>query len=278
MPTATSSDGTKINYLKSGSGPALVLVDGAMCSTAFGPAESLTKVLSSRFTVYTYDRRGRGASGPIDPDYDTLREVEDLAAVLAAAGDGAYLFGQSSGSVLVLEAANRLPGIAKIATYEAPFIVDDATNPRPAGLVDQMKRLVQAGQGSAAVKLFMRTVQAPAPVIFIMSLTPVWKKMTATAPTLPYDLTLVQQYGDGNPIPAGRWSRATMPALVMAGAKSPAWMQHAQAAIAHNLPVATYRTLPGQTHMLKADALAPALYEFLLDEAVQPEAAPKVEA
>jgi pimeloyl-ACP methyl ester carboxylesterase len=112
---ARSADGTPIAYERSGSGPPLVLVDGALCQRSMGPARGLAKELGARFTVYAYDRRGRGESGPGASAYDVAREVEDLRAVLDAAGGRAHVFGSSSGGVLVLEAARQGAGSDRLA-------------------------------------------------------------------------------------------------------------------------------------------------------------------
>ena len=106
MPTVASKDGTTIAYDKLGQGPALVMVDGALCSRVMGPGSSLAPYLSSHFTVFTYDRRGRGDSTDTAP-YAVEREIEDLDAVIAEAGGSAYVFGLSSGAALALEAAAR---------------------------------------------------------------------------------------------------------------------------------------------------------------------------
>src|SRR3954449_9096410 len=88
---ATSADGTRIAYEVSGAGPALVLVDGALCQRSMGPARPLAKLLAAQFTVHAYDRRGRGESGAGETPYHPDREVEDLAAVVAAAGGHAHV-------------------------------------------------------------------------------------------------------------------------------------------------------------------------------------------
>src|SRR3954466_9416622 len=89
----TSADGTEIAYEVHGSGPAVVLVDGALCQRSMGPARGLAKELADRFTAYAYDRRGRGESGPGASPYAVEREVEDLLAVIEAAGGSAHVFG-----------------------------------------------------------------------------------------------------------------------------------------------------------------------------------------
>src|SRR2546422_6106803 len=120
-----SKDGTPIAFERTGQGSPLILVDGALCYRAMGPNGPLAKLLAPHFTVFTYDRRGRGDSGDTAP-YAVEREVEDLEALVNEAGGAAFVWGVSSGAVLALEAANRLTGIKKLALYEAPVIVDDS--------------------------------------------------------------------------------------------------------------------------------------------------------
>ncbi len=119
-----SKDGTAIAYDRVGQGPAVILVDAAMCYRKMGPSAALARLLAEHFTVFTYDRRGRGESGDA-PAYTVAREIEDLDAVLQAAGGAAAVWGTSSGAVLALDAATCLAGIKQVATYEAPLIVDD---------------------------------------------------------------------------------------------------------------------------------------------------------
>src|SRR5262249_32465298 len=123
MKTVTSEDGTTIAYDQTGNGPPLVLVDGALNSRAFGLNRPLAAILADRFTVITYDRRGRGDSGDTQP-YAAQREIEDLAAVIDATGGPAHVYGISSGAGLALETACAVPAhVAKLALYEAPFVV-----------------------------------------------------------------------------------------------------------------------------------------------------------
>ena len=267
MQTVISKDGTKIAYEKVGQGPALVLVDGALCYRDFGPSRSLAKQLQDDFTVYMYDRRGRGNSGNAKP-YALDREIEDLAAVIEAAGGSAYVFGQSSGGVLALEAANRIPTtVTKLAVYETPLFVDATHSPLPADFIERVNGYVQVGNPGKAVKMFMRLVGTPAIFVALMPLMPIWKKLTAVAPTLAYDFTFMEQYQQGRPLLANNWSRATMSTLAAVGSKSPVWMQHAISEVAKVLPQARYSVLQGQNHMVKAEVLAPILREFFGDHA-----------
>jgi pimeloyl-ACP methyl ester carboxylesterase len=273
----TSADGTPIAYDRVGSGPALILVDGALCHRRFGPSAAIAKALATRFTVFTYDRRGRGDSGaapaststtsPADGRHATdaaTREVEDLEAVIAAAGGHAFVCGISSGAALALESANRGADIAKLALFEAPLIVDDQRAPIGEEYLATLKTMVAEDRRSDAVRYFMKAVQVPAIFVALMRLMPAWSKLKATAPTLVNDVSLVEPFWRGRPLPKDRWSHVRVPTLVMDGSKSPAWMRNAQHALAAVVPNATTRTLDKQTHMVNANVLASALTEFFL--------------
>src|SRR5574342_253652 len=125
MPTVRSKDGTAIAYERLGEGPPLILVDGALCSRAFGPMPKLAPLLAPHFTVFMYDRRGRGESGDTKP-YAKERELEDIGALVQAAGGKAHLVGLSSGAALVLEAAAAGLRVNRVAAYEPPYMVEDA--------------------------------------------------------------------------------------------------------------------------------------------------------
>jgi alpha/beta hydrolase family protein len=261
METALSRDNTPIAYSRVGNGPALVFVDGALCYRASGPSGPLATQLASHFTVFTYDRRGRGQSGNTTP-VTVEREVEDLAAVIDAAGGRAFVYGASSGAVLALEAAHRGLPITRLALYEPPFIVEGSRDPMPPDFFIRLNAALEQQRRGDAVKMFMKLVQVPAVFIVMMRFMPAWSKLTAVAHTLPYDITLVKDYQQGQPLPPSRWSGATSPTLVMDGGKSPAWLRNAARALADVLPQASYRTLPGQTHMIDAKAHVSPLVEF----------------
>lgn len=261
MSTVKSKDGTTIAYEKKGSGPALILVDGAMCYRKSGPNAALAEQLAPYFTVYTYDRRGRGESTDTAP-YTIEREIEDLEALVNAAGGSVFLYGISSGGALALEAAQRIPGVKKLALYELPFIVDDSRPPLPADNVAVFDRLIADSRRGDAVARFMKQVEVPSFFVFLMRFMPVWKTLTSIAHTLPYDLSLTWDKQLGKPLPKDRWTQATIPTIVMDGGKSPIWMRNGMKALSTVLPNAKYRTLDGQTHILKAEAVTPVLREF----------------
>jgi pimeloyl-ACP methyl ester carboxylesterase len=260
---ATSADGTPIAYEVTGQGPAIVLVDGALCSRAMGPSRGLAAALAEDYRVFAYDRRHRGESGPGASPYAIEREVEDLAAVIDAAGGEAHVFGSSSGGALALEAARTGVAIKRLATYEVPFIVDDTRPANDPQLPQRLEAMVAEGRRGDAIKTFMQTVGAPAPVVAMMRLMPVWRKLTGVAHTLPYDLSLVIEHEQGRPLPEGCYDAVTPETLAIAGGKSPEYLRNAQAAIAGAVPNARLAVLPGQTHMIKANVVAPVLRDFL---------------
>jgi len=261
MPRVTSKDGTSIAFDRAGSGPPLILVDGALCYRGFGPMQSLASHLSSHFTVFTYDRRGRGESANGRP-YAVEREIEDLDALIREAGGEAYAYGASSGGGLALEAANRGSALRKIAVYEPPYVLDDSIAPVPEDYVARLNQLVAAGRRGDAVKMFMRTVGTPGFFIAIMQVLPMWPKLKGVAHTLAYDFTLMGDGQRGKAFPPGRWASVRAPVLAMDGGKSPAWMRNSVRSLAQAVPNGRYRTLPGQTHMVKTKVQVPVLVEF----------------
>lgn len=249
---ATSKDGTQIAYEKTGSGPALVLVEGAMCYRDFGPARDVAAALADAYTVYIYDRRGRGESGDTQP-YAPAREVEDLAAVIEAAGES-FVMGQSSGGALVLEAAAAGVPMRKLASYEAPYVGQSED------FLAKQKQLIASGNRKGAIDYFMTTmVGGPWFLPLMMRLMPkVFTKLQAIAHTLPYDTELL----DGFTVPRERFGRITVAALVLGGGKGKPNMQKAVRDVAEAVPGATLRILDGQTHQVKTAVLAPELREF----------------
>jgi len=259
MPVATSADGTAIAYERTGTGPALILVDGAMCYRAAGPMRPLAALLQDSFTVYTYDRRGRGESSDTTP-YAVAREVEDLQALIAQAGGEACVYGISSGAALALATAAAGPGITKLALFEPPFMAEVEDGARIKEYTERLRELLDAGRKGDAVALFMTHVGIPAEAIAGMRAQPGWATLEAIAPTLAYD---DQVLGDGS-VPRDLASRIAVPALVLDGAASPQRLQQAAKATADALPTAEHRTLEGQTHDVSPDALAPVLVEFFV--------------
>jgi pimeloyl-ACP methyl ester carboxylesterase len=260
MRTVSSRDGTTIAYDQQGNGPVVILVGGAM-STRSGPWwEQLVELLGKDFTIISYDRRGRGDSGDTAP-YAVEREVEDLEALITAAGGPASLFGMSSGAVLALHAGASGLNIEKLALYEPPFIVGSNGPRPPEDAVKQLTELASSGRRGEAVEFFMTQVMGiPAGFVAQMKHTPMWPGLEAVAHTLAYDITIM---GDWS-LPH-RLASVTIPTLAIDGENSPALLRDAVQAVADTLPNARRRTLEGQTHDVSMEALAPVLAEFFAE-------------
>jgi pimeloyl-ACP methyl ester carboxylesterase len=263
MEAVHSKDGTTIAFERSGEGPTLVLVDGAIQHRAidqFGPETA--RLLGSGRTVVRYDRRGRGDSGDTPP-YAVDREVEDLGALIDAVGSPAFVSGLSSGGVLALEAAARGLPIARLAVYEPPFVVEDSRPPLPVDYVETLTELVAAGRRGDAVEYFMtQAVGMPPEAVAGMRGAPFWPALEGVAHTLAYDGAFMAGVATGSPESLRRWASLTVPTLVVDGGASPPWLHAAADALAGVLPHARRETLAGQTHDVAPAVLAPVLEAF----------------
>ena len=267
MPTVTSKDGTKIAFEKVGSGPAVILVNGAMSyRRAFDTTlEDLAELLGEHFTAYDYDRRGRGEStdNTDAKSFTKEREIEDIQALVEDAGGEAMLVGFSSGGAVALETTAVTPGVTKAFVYEVPFIVDDSRQPLDDYEVYTTK-LVAEGQIDELIEYFI-TVVAGIPAEFVGGIKQdkaMWERMRAIAPTIPHDAAFMSELMKGKPLPAGYWSKVKVPVLVGDGGASPAWLHNAAEALAEALPDASRKTFEGQTHSVDPKVIAPAIIEF----------------
>lgn len=263
METVLSRDGTKIAFDRLGRGPALILVAGA---TADRSAEMvLATVLAPHFTVFAYDRRGRGDSGDT-PSYTVEREFEDIEALITEAGGSAFVFGHSSGAVLALRAAASGLSIPKLAVYEPPFIVDDTRPPLPKNYVTHLNELISSGRRGDAMEYFMtQAVGVPGEFVAQIRSSPMWPNMEKIAHTLAYDGTVMGDTMSGKPLPDSPWGFVAVPVLVMDGGASPEWQRNGVRALVNILPNVQYLTLEGQDHGPADGVLAPALIEFFID-------------
>ena len=261
MATVTSKDGTTIAFERSGQGPPLLLVGGALNDRH--AAATLAALLAPDFTVHAIDRRGRGDSGDTPP-YAVEREVEDLLALVEDAGGTSYAFGLSSGAVLALETATASDRITKLVLYEPPFIVDDSRPPVPDDYVEHLEELTASGRRGEAVEYFMTAgVGLPEEAMPSIRGSPFWSSLESLAPTLAYDGRIMGETLTGEPLPADRWSSVTIPTLVIDGGASPPWLRNAARALVDVLPNARRLTMDGQTHEVDPTLLAPVMTEFL---------------
>ena len=264
MKNVHSADGTTIVFDQFGQGPALIFVTGAIATRA--DVVSQQESPSLPFTVFAYDRRGRGESGDTPP-YAVEREVEDLDALITEAGGSAFVFGHSSGAVLALEAARLLPSrITKLAVYEPPFIVDDSRPPVPDDYVTRLTELVSSGHRGETVEYFLaKALCVPAEEIAHTRNSPMWEVMVTRAHTLAYDGAIMGDTMRGNPLSLRKWACVSVPTLVMDGGKSPAYMHYGAQALTDVLPNARHHRFPDQDHGIPPEMLFPVLVEFFKD-------------
>jgi pimeloyl-ACP methyl ester carboxylesterase len=255
METVTSRDGTEIAFDRVGQGPPVILVSGGSVDRM--SLAGLSGQLSSDLTVLNYDRRGRGPSGDAQP-YAIDREIEDIEAVIEAAGGEAGIFGSSSGAVLAMFAAGAGLPITKLAMWEPPYMPDGMPTP-PADQVEQYERMVAEGRRGDAVEYFMsKVVGMPPEFVAGARSQPWWSATEALAHTLAYDARIMGDYR----IPTDRAANVKVPALVIAGGADMPFMRDTAAALAEALPDGETRFLDGQGHDVDMAVLAPVLMEF----------------
>lgn len=260
MQLVTSRDGTRIAYDKVGKGPALILVNGALATRS--SSSELAQLLAPHFTVYSYDRRGRGDSTDTKP-YSVKREIEDMAAVIDAAGGSAHVYGKSSGAGLALEAASSLGDkVEKLAIYEAPYSEAEGAAEEWKAFRSKLDGLLAAGRRADAVTAFMKFVGAPDEAIAGMKASAAWPDMEAMAPTLGYDNAVL---GDDRSVPVAMAAKVEAVTLVMDGSASAGpmpFMRPTADKLAKAIPDARRRTVAGQAHDVDSKVLAPILREF----------------
>jgi pimeloyl-ACP methyl ester carboxylesterase len=250
----TSRDGTSIAFERVGAGPALILVDAAGNYRDFRPLRAPVERLAADFTVYVYDRRGRGASADTPP-YAVEREVEDLAALIGVAGGSAFVYAMSSGCLLALHAAAGGLAIPRLALFEPPIEPREAAGGQSA-FPSELAELVAAGRRRDAVEFFQRGIGVPDEILAQMT-PPVWAALEAIAPTLVYDSVV----SDAMSLALVR--SVTVPTLVIASQGSSGDLTGMAATVAEALPNGTHRSLPGDWHGVPDETLAPVLTEFL---------------
>lgn len=260
MQTVTSKDGTKIAFDRLGSGPAVILVNGALADRA--ASADLARLLAQQFTVYSYDRRGRGDSGD-SKTYLLEREIEDIEALIDASGGAAHLVGFSSGAALSLQAASALgPKIKKLAIYEAPYDEAEGAATKWQTYRSEQADLLDAGRRGDAVLHHLTFVGVPEPAIAEMTASPAWAGMEQMAPTLRYDVAAI---GDDRSVPVERAAQIKASVLVLDGGASREAMPFMRVSadkIAQAVPNGRRHTIEGEGHNVSPTAIAPVLIEF----------------
>jgi len=260
METVISADGTGIAYWREGSGPPLLLVHGGVWDHLAW--HFVVPFLARKFTVYTFDRRGRGESGDTPP-YAVERELDDIDALLQMIRDPAHLLGHSAGGILALLAAERTDNLLSLILYEPAFVVDGARQRPAPDVLEKMRSLLAAGDPDEVIRIAMReTLALSESEIAAMEAGPGWEHLRAVAHTVPDDLELWNV-----PLVPESVHAVRTRTLLLTGSESPAWLQQAAQAVQAALPFARLRVLAGQEH--HATLTAPEMFAQVVTNFVE---------
>lgn len=260
METTASADGTTIAYDARGSGPLVVIVGGAFNDRGTW-AELADSLADDGFTTVSYDRRGRGGSGNTEP-YAVEREIDDLAAVIAAAGgDGpVHAHGVSSGGALLLRAVAAGLPMARISALEPPWRAPGAPPPPPR-YIATLQSYVDADDRDGLVEYFQRQVVGlPPELVQSFRGTPMWAALTALAPTLVHDGLVLG--GDDHALPTDVLAQVGIPSLVVTSSGTAGWLGQTAEPVAAALPRGEWVRLEGGYHQVPPGVLAPVLAGF----------------
>jgi pimeloyl-ACP methyl ester carboxylesterase len=250
-----SADGTQIAYEKSGEGPPLIITGGSLGDHRF--YIPLAAELARHFTVYNFDRRGRGQSGDTQP-YAVEREIEDVDALITDIGEPVFVYGHSAGSALALRAAAAGLTIAKLVLADPPYRrhgdTDDAARARQADEARTIQALHDRGDHRGNAAFFLSGFGLPPEAVDEMLESPAGGMMIDSARALPYDYAMV---GD-NLVPDALAAEVAVPTLVVAAASA---RKTAEALVA-NIPNARIQPMPASAHELAPTDIAKVVVSF----------------
>ncbi len=252
MEGVTSGDGTRIAFERSGAGPALLIVGGSLADHRF--YAPLADALADNFTVYNFDRRGRGESGDTEP-YAVDREVEDVGALIAQAGESVLVYGHSAGAALALRAAAAGLNVARLALADPPYAPrgedDEAARAEHAEQAARIQELNGRGDYEGSVKYFLKDFGLSDEDLEAMLRSPAGEGMLDCARALPHDYAVL---GDGL-VPTELAARTDVPTTVLA-----AWsMPETARVLADAMPDARFRAMDASAHELPPEVMAPIL-------------------
>lgn len=252
-----SADGTRIAFDRLGDGPPLIVIGGILCDRE--TTRSLAETLSEHFTVFNYDRRGRGDSGNNSP-YSVQREIEDLGALISHVGSGSAVYGHSSGAGLALKAAATGLPITRLVLHEPPYDDDDDSRPEARRLAGGVRAAITENRPADAIRLFLETAGMPPEMVEVMAADP---KTQAIAPTMPHDFEVMDNLTTGGTIPEDLVRAITVPTLVIAGDTSPDFFRETAVRITALLRDGRHTLLKDADHAAPAEVVAPAVTAFL---------------
>ena len=254
-----STDGVEISVLKSGSGPALLLVHGALLNAIMSWFAVLPR-LADRFTVYAMDRRGRPPSGD-GKEYSIALEAGDLASVIAAIGENVVVLAHSYGALVTLSAVPDLRSVSRLILYEPPGVIP---GPESTDAVQKMERALEAGNREEIVTLFLRDqIGAPPEVLAAFKQSPAWPAVLEISSTLPRESRTV----NSSPLSVDSLKSCSIPIVILAGSETKGRMREGVDLLSRTIPGSRMLILEGQGH--SAMLQAPELFVEKVLEAVR---------
>lgn len=262
METTTSADGTTLAFDRLGTGPSVIVLAGATCTR--GVTAPLSAALAEQLTVLNVDRRGRGDSDDrsTPPPYSAEREIEDVAALVQAAGGASAIYGHSSGAAVALRAAAADIGVTRVVAHDAPYSLPGHEQ-RARDWDARLHALLMADRPGDAMAEFLTMIGMPVEMVDSMRGGPHWPAMENVAPTLAYDSAAMGDR-DGGLVPTALLRDVTVPALVVAGGADHGFMLDVANALVADLPDASFAHLLGAGHDAPPDVVASAIVPFLL--------------
>lgn len=241
MEQITSRDGTIIGFQQSGAGQPLLLVHGTTADhSRWSP---ISPRLEQHFSVYAMDRRGRGESGD-SPDYNIMREAEDVAAVVEAIGEPVFLLGHSYGAICALEAPLLTDKVSRLILYEP--LIPTGLPIHPPGLPERIQALVESGELEAALEVMFREgVRMPEHELEAYRQLPVWNVRIQLAPTIPREIVFYRTYS----FDTEKFADFGVSTMLLLGGDSPPLFQQATKLIDSTLPNSQVVILPNQQHI-----------------------------
>jgi pimeloyl-ACP methyl ester carboxylesterase len=249
MPTerfaVRSKDGVDISVQKVGSGPALLLIHGAMLNGSLSWAPVMSR-LAGRFSVYAMDRRGRAPSGDAK-EYSIAKEADDIAAVVDAIGGPVIVLSHSYGALASLVALDRLKAVSHLILYEPPVTL----KPRETDAVANMQRALDAADHAEVVTAFLRDqIGAPPEGIAALKSSPIFPTVLDIAPTLPRESREVNTHRLAVS-PLASWKTRT---TLLLGSQSVGLLRDAAFFVRDTIPSCSLVVLEGQGHGAMLDA------------------------
>lgn len=261
MNKVKSNDGTFIAYDVSGSGPTLIYITGAICHRTFFPVKKDVEILSKNFTVYNYDRRGRGDSD-IPQSYTLQNELEDIEALIDVAGGTAYVMGHSSGAVLALEAGLKIPNkVLKVVSHDASYVHDEQEKLEYSNLCNKVNHFLKLKNNTEAISTFLKGIGMPKVFVFLVPLIPGWKKIKALAPTLVADMNLTCDMA-----PFQKFTEIQVPVCILYGEKCPKSIVEVANQLASSIPRSSLVKLEGEDHLANTKVVLPIITNFFNTE------------